>query len=800
MSSKNCVSLVAIVITLFVAIGTSGCGGQSVPPPPISVSITPSAAQTMNQGQSLSFAAVAANDSSNRGASWSLSGTGCTGAACGALSNQTTTTANYIAPNAIAANLSVKITATSVSDPSAFNSVMITIPGISIVVTANSPTVEVQTTTQVTATAVNDTTNKGITWALSCSAPSCGMISPSVTASGIATTYTAPTTPPGNDLPVTITAASVANPSASGSTSVIVPAIIVSTAPGSSLLPVSIAQQFTATVKNDRANPDVMWALTQGGTACSPGCGSVAPSITASGSPTTYTAPAALPANPTVTLTGTSVADTTKSTVTTITISAGTVKLVPNFLDFGSVVVNTSSSPQTAMLTNTGNSALNIASITITGTNAADFSQSHTCATSVEAGNVCTLSVAFRPIAKGLRSASISISDTSPDSPQQISLSGTGHTLGGKLSASALPTTLRQEQTQAAPIPVGPDKVGTRIMDLVDSSRNDPFSANGVKRELLVRFWYPASLNQGCQPAQYTSPKVWNYFSKLVGAPLPGVTTNSCLTAPVADGAHPVVVFTPGYTGTFTDYTYLFEDLASRGYVVASVDHTSEATAVEFPDGRLVTSVLGSHLANTWRGDAQTLSFATTVRLEDLRFVADELGRLNVQADGPLAGKLDTSRVAIAGHSMGGATAFLKVLQEPRYRAGIIMDGFLPNALLKPTETPVLILAAGREKWSSDECTLWSDLQGPRLAVNLIGAEHVAPSDEVWLTSDVIQTGDMGPQRMMAAVRDYIGAFLDANLRGQPSNSLLTGPSTEYPGVTVTTQNEPLGGCPDKAR
>ena len=47
----------------------------------------------------------------------------------------------------------------------------------------------------------------------------------------------------------------------------------------------------------------------------------------------------------------------------------------------------------------------------------------------------------------------------------------------------------------------------------------------------------------------------------------------------------------------FTDYTFIAEDLASRGYVVAAVDHPCEATAVEFPDGRVVKSAFGSHLA-----------------------------------------------------------------------------------------------------------------------------------------------------------------------------------------------------------
>src|SRR5262249_41745061 len=144
----------------------------------------------------------------------------------------------------------------------------------------------------------------------------------------------------------------------------------------------------------------------------------------------------------------------------------------------------------------------------------------------------------------------------------------------------------------------GPNMVGTTVIYLVDSSRRDPYTANSTKRELSVRFWYPASPDLGCHPAEYTSPRVWSHFSDLAGIPLPSVSTNSCREAPVADGGHPIVMFSHGYTGTFTDYTFLFEDLASRGYVVASVNHTYEATAVEFPDGRFIESIPGSHLAD----------------------------------------------------------------------------------------------------------------------------------------------------------------------------------------------------------
>lgn len=801
MRSMNLLSWMGVLIALVFAIGNTGCGGGtgSTAPPPISVSVS-AGSTTVQAGATTQITATVTNDSANKGVNWSVS---CSAAQCGGV-NPTSTASGaattYTAPSAPpAGGLMVTITATSVADTSKAAPVRLTITPSAIKVSIPGSTlviVQAGGTAQFTATVDNDPSNAGVNWTVSCSPGPCGSVSPTPTPSGTQTTYTAPPTPPPSDLTVNITAASVTDPSASVLAIVHVLAITLSIAPGGALLPVNIAQQFTATVNNDPTNKGVTWTLAQGGTACSPGCGTVAPLSTASGSPTTYTAPPTVPAKPLVTLTATSVTDTTQSAGITITVTSGTVKLVPNILDFGRVLVNhNNSSPQTTTLTNTGNSALSITNITINGTNAADFSPSSTCANSVGAGNACTVTVTFFPRKTGLRNADVSISDNSVDSPQQISLSGTGYTQDKGEDGLAVRSALAQEGTAVVPAPGGPDKVGTRIMDLVDYTRDDPYLANGSRRELLVRFWYPASPNHDCEPAQYTSPKVWNYFSQLVGVPLPEVTTNSCLNAPVAEGAHPVVVFTPGYTATFTDYTFIFEDLASRGYVVASVDHTFEATAVEFPDGRLLESVLGSHLANTWRGDDQTLSFATSVRLEDLRFVVTELGRLSVQTDSPFARKLDMSRVAIAGHSMGGATAFLTVLQEPRFRAGIIIDGFLPNALIKPTQTPVLILAAGREKWSSDECRLWNDLAGPRLAVNLTGAEHVTPSDAVWLANGAIKTGPMGPEKTIAAVRDYIAAFLDANLRGQPLDPLLTGPSSDYPDAAVTTQNEPLGGC-----
>jgi hypothetical protein len=76
---------------------------------------------------------------------------------------------------------------------------------LTITVTAASATLQAGGTVQATATVANDSANKGVTWTVTCSTAQCGSVSPATTASGTATTYTAPSTPPASDLTVTIT-------------------------------------------------------------------------------------------------------------------------------------------------------------------------------------------------------------------------------------------------------------------------------------------------------------------------------------------------------------------------------------------------------------------------------------------------------------------------------------------------------------------------------------------------------------------------------------------------------------------
>jgi hypothetical protein len=102
------------------------------------------------------------------------------------------------------------------------------------------------------------------------------------------------------------------------------------------------------------------------------------------------------------------------------------VSLSKKNLSFGDQQVGTTSAPQSVTLTNVGSTQLNFTGISITGTNAADFSESNTCGTSIAAKANCTITVTFTPTATGTRKASVSIYDDGGGSPQKAGLGGTG--------------------------------------------------------------------------------------------------------------------------------------------------------------------------------------------------------------------------------------------------------------------------------------------------------------------------------------------------------------------------------------
>ena len=325
-----------------VLIGLTGCAGvtsSSSPSPtptsapPAAVGITLSATTaTVQVGNTQAFTATVANDSQNKGVTWTVSGSGCTGAACGGLSPASSpsgTAVTYTAPPAVPAPALVTVTATSVADSTKSASAMVTIsapsPAIAVALSTAGATVQTGGTQALTATVTNDSQNKGVVWTVSgsgCTGAACGNVSPASSASGVAVTFTAPPAVPAPAV-VTVTAASAADSTktAAASITITAPAVIsVSVSPATINATTQGTQAFTATLANDPQNKGVTWTLT--GAGCSGAtCGSISATSSASGAPITFTGPPSVPAPAAVTLTATSVTDTTKTAAATINIT-----------------------------------------------------------------------------------------------------------------------------------------------------------------------------------------------------------------------------------------------------------------------------------------------------------------------------------------------------------------------------------------------------------------------------------------------------------------------------------------------
>jgi hypothetical protein len=145
-----------------------------------------------------------------------------------------------------------------------------------------------------------------------------------------------------------------------------------------------------------------------------------------------------------------------------------TVNLVsPTSLSFANQLVGTTSTAQTVTVTNSGTANLTISTVTIAGTNPGDFAKSaDTCSgASVASSGTCTVSVTFTATAAGQRSATLSITDNAPDTPQSASLTGTGTDFAVSVPAGGDSATVTAGQPATYNLSIAPSAfVGTAAL------------------------------------------------------------------------------------------------------------------------------------------------------------------------------------------------------------------------------------------------------------------------------------------------------------------------------------------------
>ncbi|CCB72226.1 alpha/beta hydrolase family protein [Streptantibioticus cattleyicolor] len=344
--------------------------------------------------------------------------------------------------------------------------------------------------------------------------------------------------------------------------------------------------------------------------------------------------------------------------------------------------------------------------------------------------------------------------------------------------------------TAELPRPTGPYAVGRDLLHLVDQHRRDPWVPSAGARQLMVSMYYPARPGSGV-PASYMTTDEARLFlqEKAPGSGIPpeALTTVRAWArtdARPAPGRFPLVLLSPGFTLPRALFSSVAEDLASRGYVVALIDHTYETPGVTFPDGQTLPCAICD------QPPTGGLPAVAESRAKDASFVIDRL--TSAHSPWSYAHLIDRRRIGMAGHSIGGDAAAVTMAADRRVRAGVNMDGTfqVPVPTTGLDGRPFLLFGAQSDEspgMDSSWDDAWTSLDGWKRRLTIAGAEHGTFSDLPLLSQAVGRPsppGAIAPLRGLAITRTYLGDFFDLQLKGEPE-PLLDGPSPDEPEVAV---------------
>ena len=293
----------------------------------------------------------------------------------------------------------------------------------------------------------------------------------------------------------------------------------------------------------------------------------------------------------------------------------------------------------------------------------------------------------------------------------------------------------------------GPLPVGVRRFDFVNPDQVDilaiepggepPATLPRYDRPLTVETWYPAAA--GAEGDTSLDAFIRDGVTEVE---LQGRAVRDAAPAETGE-PFPLVLVSHGYPGNRFLLSHLAENLASKGYVVASIDHTDST----YRD----RAAFGSTLVN---------------RPLDQLFVLDEMARLNDDASSPLAGLIDADNAGLVGYSMGGYGAIItagggvteaavalpfgapqgtlgiheagsathEALPDPRIKTAIAIGpwgrqiGVWDEAGLSGVEIPMLVIAGSNDTVSGYETgprQIWEEMTGvDRALLTFEGGSH----------------------------------------------------------------------------
>jgi pimeloyl-ACP methyl ester carboxylesterase len=345
------------------------------------------------------------------------------------------------------------------------------------------------------------------------------------------------------------------------------------------------------------------------------------------------------------------------------------------------------------------------------------------------------------------------------------------------------------------PKPSGAFPIGRKFYYWTDDARAETITEDaGDKRKLFVQIWYPAR-----KPGK-TAAEYYPNLEELRGKDenislLRQLKTHASQDARLAKSKtkFPVIIFSPGLGMSPFSYTWIIENLVSRGYVVASINHPYDSGDFKFSGEtiRYDSEKWDKEVSKDWTSE-QRKKFFDERRIgwaQDISFVANQLETLEKSFDD----KLDLQNLGMLGHSFGGQAATIACASDARFAACANLDGmaqgnvFLPDASGKILKQPFLFFTKSAEvtnaelkimnltreeyrarerkrlaeRWKPSFKTRLAELDAGAYYALYPGIKHISFSDALFL--------EINPNEPLAAekstvarnINDYISAFFD---------------------------------------
>ena len=234
-------------------------------------------------------------------------------------------------------------------------------------------------------------------------------------------------------------------------------------------------------------------------------------------------------------------------------------------------------------------------------------------------------------------------------------------------------------------------------LELTDESRMEEFKNDGSFRKLSLLVYYPDEIS---------------------------IQRNSC----------PLIVFSHGGISTNTSNLSLFQELASHGYVVVSIDHTYHALSTEIDAKKIYIDAEYLHEINT--EDSHTdieNSYACfqkwmKLRRDDMNFIIDDMIQNSVKESNAFYSLIDAKRIGTAGHSLGGSAALGVARQRSDVQAVIALESPFLCDITGVNGTEFLW---NQEPYSCAIMNIYSDSGYPLLA-----ADHKYVQNKKYLYND----------------------------------------------------------------